>query len=73
MSNDDLLRMLDLEGKEAPQTKESLPITTAGGSKKAAPASPTALRLDDWGLRRGEDVLRESERLQQCLAGLGDE
>src|SRR5205823_7873364 len=38
-----------------------------------APASPTALHLDDWGLRRGRDVLRESERLQECLAGLGDE
>jgi hypothetical protein len=30
MSNDDLLRMLDLEGKEAPQQREALPIITAG-------------------------------------------
>jgi uncharacterized protein with von Willebrand factor type A (vWA) domain len=73
MSNDDLLRMLDLEGKEAAQTNETLPIVSTTEGKKTTPASPTALRLDDWGLRRGEDVLRESERLQQCLAGLGDE
>jgi hypothetical protein len=73
MSNDDLLRMLNLEGKEAPQMNETLPITHADEVKKVTPASPTALRLDDWGLRRGADVLRESERLQQCLAALGDE
>lgn len=73
MSNDDLLRMLDLEGKEVPQANEALPIRSSEETKRMTPASPTALRLDDWGLRRGEDVLRESERLQQCLAGLGDE
>src|SRR5947209_10104008 len=71
MSNDDLLRMLDLEGKEAPPKTERLPITAAGVGQKRPPASPTVLRLDDWGLRRGEDVLRESERLQECLAGVG--
>src|SRR5437660_712783 len=70
MSNDDLLRMLDLEGKEAPPTNEPLPITAAGVGAKSTPASPTVLCLDDWGLRRGEDVLRESERLQECLAGV---
>jgi uncharacterized protein with von Willebrand factor type A (vWA) domain len=72
MSNDDLLRMLDLEGKEASQANESLSITSTSVSNKVVPASPTALRLDSWGLRRGTDVLRESERLQQCLAVLGD-
>jgi uncharacterized protein with von Willebrand factor type A (vWA) domain len=73
MSNEDLLRLLDLEGKEAPPTTEALPITAASPGKKVVPASPTALRLDDWGLRRGADVLRESAPLQQCLAGLGDD
>src|SRR3954469_18587106 len=71
MTNDDLLRMLDLGGKEAPQTNEALPITAAGEGAKTTPASPTALRLDAWGLRRGADVLRESERLRQLLAGAG--
>jgi len=70
MSNDDLLRMLDLEGKEAPQANEALSITPAGEGAKITPKSPTALRLDHWGLRRGEDVLKESERLQDCLAGV---
>src|SRR5205085_106683 len=73
MSNEDLLKMLDLGGEEAPPQGEALPIT-AGGGETTAPASPTALRLDAWGLRRGEDVLRESERLPQCLAdGCGGE
>jgi len=72
MSNDDLLKMLDLEAKEAPGANDTLPITAAG-EKKIAPTNPTALHLDHWGLRRGEDVLKESERLQDCLAGLGDE
>lgn len=70
MSNEDLLRMLDLEGKEVPPKNEPLPITTAGVEEKVKPASSTALRLDDWGLRRGEDVLQESERLQQCLVNV---
>src|SRR5205814_9318526 len=65
------LKLLDLEGKETPPAGEPLPITPAGKSQKPTPASPTALTLDDWGLRRGADVLRESERLQACLAGVG--
>jgi uncharacterized protein with von Willebrand factor type A (vWA) domain len=72
MTNDDLLRMLDLEGKEAPQTKEAVLITSAGEGAKKVSACPTALRLDDWGLRRGKDVLQESERLQECLAEVED-
>jgi uncharacterized protein with von Willebrand factor type A (vWA) domain len=71
MSYDELLRLLDLQGTEPPTRGGPLPITAAG-EVGAAPASPTALRLDAWGLRRGEDVLKESERLRQCLAGLGD-
>lgn len=70
MSNDDLLKMLDLEGKEAPPSNEALPIIPAGEGVKPVPTSPTALRLDDWGLRRGADVLKESERLQDCLSGV---
>jgi uncharacterized protein with von Willebrand factor type A (vWA) domain len=72
MSNDDLLRMLDLEGKEAPQKNEPLTIKTVEEGKKLQPTSLTALKLDDWGLRRGEDVLRESERLQKCLINIED-
>jgi uncharacterized protein with von Willebrand factor type A (vWA) domain len=73
MTNDDLLKMLDLDGQEPVLKSEPLSITSTTEGKPPVPTSPTALHLDDWGLRRGEDVLRESERLQSCLAKLGDE
>ena len=73
MTNDDLLKMLDLDGQERSPKGEPLAITSGEDCKPQAPASPTALHLDSWGLRRGRDVLRESERLQECLADLGDE
>ena len=73
MSNDDLLKMLDLDGRETPPKGEPLAVRSGEDSKPQAPASPTALHLDGWGLRRGRDVLRESERLQECLADLGDQ
>jgi uncharacterized protein with von Willebrand factor type A (vWA) domain len=72
MSNEDLLKMLDLAGKEAPAKADGLAVTPGEAGKKEAPASPTALRLDGWGLRRGADVLRESERLRDCLEPLGE-
>jgi uncharacterized protein with von Willebrand factor type A (vWA) domain len=73
MTNDDLLKMLDLDGQEPAAQSEPLAITSSEETQPKAPASPTALHLDDWGLRRGQDVLRASERLQECLAQLGDE
>ena len=73
MTNDDLLRMLDLDGREPAPKGEPPAITPGVGTKPEAPASLTALHLDGWGERRGRDVLRESERLRGCLAGLGDE
>jgi uncharacterized protein with von Willebrand factor type A (vWA) domain len=73
MNPEDLLKMLDLEGKEAAPAGEPLPLTSGSDTKPAAPVSPTALHLDEWGLRRGQDVLRASERLQACLARVGDE
>ena len=30
------------------------------------PANPTALEVDEWGLRRGRDLVAESERLRAC-------
>ena len=62
MNRDDLLKMLDLGGHEAaPRVDSSLAFSLG----PAAPAleSATALVLDGWGLRRGEEVLAESERL----------
>ena len=70
MTRDELLRMLDLGGVEAdpPPTATS---ALFGLSPPADPpedsSSPTALEVDEWGLRRGRDLLADSER----LAGLG--
>jgi uncharacterized protein with von Willebrand factor type A (vWA) domain len=73
MTDEDLLRMLDLKGRAPAAEGGPLAIRPGEETKPTAPASPTALHLDDWGLRRGRDVLRESGRLRECLAGLGDE
>ena len=71
MSHDDLLRMLDLEGTEAAPANEPLGITPVDASTRPVSANPTALKLDEWGLRRGDDLLAESERLRECLAEVG--
>ena len=55
MNPKDLLTMLDLEGKPPD------PVTPA--EVTSTPVSPTALEVDAWGLRRGRDLLQESERL----------
>ena len=65
MDPNDLLKMLDLGGTEAASTGESLTIDTNppanGGS-----VDPTALEVDEWGLRRGRDLIGESERLKKA-------
>jgi uncharacterized protein with von Willebrand factor type A (vWA) domain len=73
MTNEDLLKMLDLEGRDVAASNEPLTISSSKETGNEAPASATALHLDDWGLRRGQDVLHESDRLKECLAELGDE
>ena len=66
MSKEDLLRLLDLDGtKASSQESVKLTITPAQANKPKAPTSPTALELDDWGLRRGKEVLADSSRLQE--------
>jgi uncharacterized protein with von Willebrand factor type A (vWA) domain len=65
VDRNDLLKMLDLTGKEAvPEKDDGLSITPTEPTAPAGPASPTALRLDGWGLRRGEELLAGSERLR---------
>ena len=71
MSREDLLAMLDLDGRE-PSPSAPLTITEAGTANPISLASPTALQLDQWGLRRGADVLRENDRMKQSLCGRGD-
>src|SRR5262249_55342807 len=65
MDRDELLKMLDLSGKEITQRESRQLAITPSEPKPIKPASPTVLELDEWGLRRGREVLEESERLQQ--------
>jgi uncharacterized protein with von Willebrand factor type A (vWA) domain len=63
---EDLLKMLDLAGKQdSPQQEASELTIESADHPPVLDASPTALELDEWGLRRGKEVLVESERLQQ--------
>lgn len=61
----DLLKMLDLEGKPPDTSGESGVVTPAAGDGPPPDASPTALDVDAWGLRRGRELVAESERLQK--------
>jgi len=71
MDPNDLLKLLDLNGKPRPQDK-SLMITSseAPPPESTEAKSLTALVLDEWGLRRGRDLIAESERLKKSC---GDE
>lgn len=65
MDPNDLLRMLDLDGKPPDRPGEPSVITPGDATHPpAADASPTALELDAWGLRRGRDLVAESDRLR---------
>jgi hypothetical protein len=63
VNRDELLRMLDLTGKD--DAPEDVVRITVAKPKRNAPSgvlpSPTALGLDEWALRRGKDLLEESD------------
>src|SRR5690348_815801 len=64
----DLLKMLDLDGSfdKAPDT-----VAIKAGPKKSGPVvspKPTALKLDQWGIRRGKDCLKRNTVLQNGWA-----
>jgi uncharacterized protein with von Willebrand factor type A (vWA) domain len=58
MNNDELNRLLDLEGG-------TLPSSGFETTQKPAEASLTALKLDQWSLRKGAELLKESPRLRK--------
>ena len=58
MNQDELNKLLDLEGG-------SLPSLGSESTPKAPEASPTALKLDQWSLRKGNELLAESPRLRK--------
>ena len=58
MNNDELNKLLDLEGG-------SLPSFGFESTQKPAELSLTALKLDQWSLRKGAELLKESPRLRK--------
>src|SRR4051794_23240222 len=69
MDQDELLRMLDLDGAgpdtptaDAPAA-DPLAAHEATGEKPPRATNPNALEMDEWGLRRGRDLLAESPSL----------
>ncbi len=66
MDHSELLKMLDLNGKPPRPPDSALSITTAGGYEVGSSEgkSLTALEIDEWGLRRGRDLIAESDRLR---------
>src|SRR5262249_40513256 len=70
VNRDELLRLLDLEGREAAPSGEApaLAVTPAGAAPGPG-AGPTALALDAWALRKGAELLAESERLRALGGG----
>ena len=64
MNQPDLLKMLDLNARPA-QVDETA-VTSPAGEPLQAANNPTALDVDEWGLRRGRDLIDESERLKKA-------
>jgi uncharacterized protein with von Willebrand factor type A (vWA) domain len=59
--------MLDLGARPARPPDDTPPVVAAGRAAEPPPeASPTALAVDAWGLRRGRDLVAESERMRKC-------
>src|SRR5262245_2780104 len=69
-SREELLKLLDLAGKEAPAEPSDViaPLTSAEPSASDS-LSPTALELDEWALRKGRELLAESEQLRELEIG----
>src|SRR3954471_6445787 len=70
MDQDELLRMLDLDGIEpdlppadAPAADPLAAHAAAGGMPSGA-TNLNALEVDEWGLRRGRDLLHEHDSLE---------
>lgn len=64
MDPNELLKLLDLQAKPPPAGAPVGPSALTG--PPAASTNPTALDVDAWGLRRGRDLVAESERLRRA-------
>jgi uncharacterized protein with von Willebrand factor type A (vWA) domain len=68
MTPEELLKMLDLAGKEAGADKP-VPLVAPAGTGPPRSTHRTALEVDEWGLRRGRDLVEASERLRELCTG----
>lgn len=70
MDPNELLKMLDLDAKPVRPPDEATSVASPGTDPPAAAdrGSPTALAVDEWGLRRGRDLIADSERLRKSGA-----
>jgi hypothetical protein len=68
MDPTDLLKLLDLKASPARSLDPSRSISSPDSRSREASASQclTALEIDEWGLRRGRDLVAESSRLQKA-------
>src|SRR5258708_5076077 len=64
MDPKELLKLFDLDGKPPDSGPGPSPLVTPIAADPPADASPTALAVDAWGLRRGRDPVAESDRLR---------
>ncbi len=65
MDPDELLKLLDL-GARPPRPPDDPAPPSSPEREPPEEASPTALAVDAWGLRRGRDLVAESDRLQKA-------
>ena len=66
MNPKDLLKLLDLDGKPPDAPADSGVMAADAVAAPPPDASPTALEVDAWGLRRGRDLVAESDRLKRA-------
>src|SRR5688500_13854734 len=58
--------MFDLGGRVLASPAAEPSLTPIQANSPAESAGPTALAVDAWGLRRGRDLVAESERLRKA-------
>jgi uncharacterized protein with von Willebrand factor type A (vWA) domain len=71
MDRDDLLRLLDLDGRDEPGEPAADDLLAPAPSTPPAATSPHALEVDEWGCRRGRGLLAEHPALG--LRGIEEE
>jgi uncharacterized protein with von Willebrand factor type A (vWA) domain len=64
MDPNELLTLFDLDGTPPDATPAGLLAPDTAGTATTADPGPTALAVDAWGLRRGRELLAESDRLR---------